>query len=127
MNRGVDSRGDEDPHDGRGLVGARRGACSEPAVDAHVRGGARRVGRVVAVVEVKARRSVEVEAVGSGAAPPPMTLARVVRAGEESPPGAAMPGADGITVVLGAARVLVEPGFDAGHLRAVLKALGDEA
>ena len=62
---------------------------------------------------------------GSGAAPPPMTLARVVRAGEE--PGAAMPGADGITVVLGAARVLVEPGFDAGHLRAVLKALGDEA
>ena len=63
----------------------------------------------------------------TGAASPAMTLARVVRAGEESPPGAEMPRAHGITVVVGGARVLVEPGFDARHLRAVVKALGDEA
>ena len=50
-------------------------------------------------------------------------IARVVRPGEARPREAAGPGA-GIAVIVGRARVVVEAGFDAGVLRAVLAALG---
>lgn len=58
---------------------------------------------------------------------PAMTLARVVRAGEMGASKTELPSARGITVLLGAARMVVEPGFDVCHLRAVVKALGEEA
>lgn len=49
-----------------------------------------------------------------------IALARVVRPGEEPTPGVAR---DGVAVLVGGVRVVVEPGFDGRLLREVVRAL----
>lgn len=56
----------------------------------------------------------------AGSVPPSPPLARVVRPGEAPPAGRAR-----LTVVVGKATVVVEPGFDASHLREVVRALSE--
>ena len=48
---------------------------------------------------------------------PPTSLARVVRPGE-------LP-SDAVRIVVGKAAIVIEPGFDAVHLRAVVRALSE--
>lgn len=54
----------------------------------------------------------------------PITIARVVRDGDAAPPRETG-GLDSLVVLVGSARIIVQPDFDAAHLRAIVRALGE--